>query len=170
MKISLILLLVILTGCAVTLPTGHLYKDTIKELPKIEPNKSRLIVFRHTEDKGLRRADAHIKIDSISKEAIVYGGFSNIDILAGKHTMSVNAFGTSACELDFTVVSGEKLFFEIKPRKEKMSSAWFMFGALGAVVASAVESAGKKCGGEFIIQKVSKKYATNKLATLRKNK
>jgi hypothetical protein len=49
-----------------------------------------------------------------------------------------------------------------------MSSAWFMFGALGAVVASAVESAGKKCGGEFIIQKVSKKYATNKLATLRK--
>jgi hypothetical protein len=168
-KISILLFFIILTGCS-SLPTGPVYKDAVKNLPIINTDKSRITVFRHTEYKRLSKGDAHIKIDGTSKKAIVHGGFTNIDILTGKHTISVNAFGTSDCELDFIATSGEKLFFEVKPQKDSMNPLWFMFRALGAVVGSAVESAGEKCGGEFVIQKVETKYAIDKLATLRKEK
>ncbi len=92
-----------------------------------------------------------------------YAGFKVFDIIAGKHTLTVDVWDSpGTCELPIDVSGGNEYFFEIKPRLGN-----FLGGLLGGPIGSAIESSGKQCGGAFAVEPVAKELAIPKLADLK---
>lgn len=157
-----------LSGCASVDLASPVYTEAASNTPTIEPGNSRLIIFRPAEGTALSRVDAYVDVSGKQSRSIVYGAFATLDVPSGKHVVSVKAFATSTCRVTFEVAPGEVAFFEIIPGSQ-LGAGWLMFGALGAIAGSAVEAAGKECGGEFAMRKVDAGYAGSKLSSTRRN-
>lgn len=170
-KYLYLLLISVLSGCTSTPLSTPRYLEAKQNLPSIETGKERLILFRPPEGTKMSKAPAYIYVDSKEIVSLFYGAFVYADVSSGNHKISVKALGTSSCDLNINSSSGEERYFEIVPR-DSFNPAWAMLGLVGGAViyaSSAVESAGKECGGEFAVQQVEKNYAISKLKDIRIN-
>ena len=184
MRALLLLLVAALPGCATQ---GKPYAESIELAGTPEPERARIIVLRpdqRVDNYSLSKAYVRINEELLGK--LAYRGFLLAEVDAG--AVEVSASGMSkvygACRLPLEVAAGETLYVDLAPRTESViadvvgSLVGLMvpgldsfaegIGAMtaGSAAASAIESAGKLCGGPFRLTRIPESTALSALARL----
>lgn len=150
---------VFLSGCAAT---GPKYSEQVSRLPALQENSARLFVFRTGEFTQYSGRAASVKLDGTTIGKCAYKGFDIFDIPASTHTLSVDMWDSpGSCSLKIEVNPRDIYYYEIKPRTGNHTGAY-----IGGLLGQAAESAGKKCGGAFMIEPVAPDTAKTKLIGL----
>lgn len=158
--ISIFILLGLMSGCAAT---GSSYSKHVSEAHALEQNKSRLVLFRTRENSQYAGRAVAIKLNGEALGSCDYAGFNVFDIAAGKHILSVDIWDSpGVCNLDIEVNGGNEYYYEVSPRSGNLLGA-----LLGGLIGTAIESSGKKCGGAFSIESITKEVANTKLTDLK---
>jgi hypothetical protein len=147
------------SGCAAT---GPKYTEQLSHLPVVKENSARIFVFRTGEFAQYSARAASVKLDGTSIGKCEYKGFNIFDVPASTHTLTVDMWDSpGSCSLKIEVDQHNEYYFEIKPRSGNLMGALF-----GGLVGAAAESAGKECGGAFMIEPVTPDIAKTKLIDL----
>jgi hypothetical protein len=169
-------ILVVLAGCAAT---GERYSGHAAVLTDLARDNTRITVFRTTEHSTYGGTSATVRIDGRIVGGCEYGGYVVFFTTPGSHVLAVDQAGApGACSLAADLIGGEDYFYEIAPRSESSMANLLgtLVGALGgqAIIGSyagmGAESAGKRCGGGFSIERVAEDAALGKLTHLRASK
>ena len=156
---GIILAVVFFAGCAAT---GPKYMEQVSQLPVVKENSARLFVFRTGEFAQYSGRAASVKLDGTTIGKCEYKGFNVFNIPASSHTLAVDMWDSpGSCLLKIEVEPRNEYYFEIKPRSGNLMGALF-----GGLVGAAAESAGKECGGAFMIEPVKPDIAKTKLGDL----
>ncbi|MBD8881844.1 hypothetical protein IHE49_15260 [Rhodanobacter sp. 7MK24] len=162
-KLLIVCSLLAMNGCASILQrpaTGPLYSDAVHTLG---PAGTAWITFlRPVPGIVYAGEPAQIEVDGTSKGSVAYLGFMNLDVAGGKHELTV-AFNGS-CKVDVELKEGQHYYFEIDVRSSAASAT-----LVGGYIGSALESAGKPCGGAFSVNPVPEAVALSKLSNLRQS-
>ena len=162
--VNALLISMFLIGCA-TPASGPLYSE-FKSAQIIKPEQSNVTIFRQNFDYTAKARSARIKVDGNKSGGVDIDGFVSFAIPPGQHTLSSDLPDhPGSCDLPIDLKAGNEYFYEVSIRGDAIGPA-LVFGLLG----SAVETAGKQCGGLFAIKEVDKSYAARILQTSRLTK
>jgi hypothetical protein len=184
MRALLLLLIAALPGCATQ---GKPYAETIEQAGAPPPDRARVIVLRPDQRfDNYSLSKAYVRIDDEPLGKLAYRGFLLADIDPGIVELSTSARSKlyGVCRLPLEVAAGETLYVDLSPRTESVvadivgsvaglavpgaDSFAESIGAMfvGSAAASAVESAGKPCGGPFRLTRIPESAALSALTRL----
>ena len=177
---SILAVAVALASCA-SWPSGPRYRDHLASRTAVPPESSRLTIYRIAPEarwQGSYRS-ADLQIDGTSSGAISVGEFRIQDVTPGRHVLRVDITGMhGACELPLETTGGGSYFLEVAARESywwagqpgwaltSIPFAGLVVGPLAFAAGTAIETAGKTCGGPFSIVSVDRDAALSKLADM----
>ena len=104
LKIGMLVLAVVLTGCAV----GDLYQDVKKDIPPIAANMSRIFIYR-VNDPYLAIATRQFVLDGKPIADVLYGTSFYYDTTPGTHRIK---FNNPPQTLRITIPPGQTIYLE----------------------------------------------------------
>jgi hypothetical protein len=184
MRALLLVLLAALAGCATQ---GKPYAEIIEQAGAPPAGQGRVVVLRPDQRfDNYSLSKAYVRIDDEPLGKLAYGGFLLADVEPGAVVVSTSARSKlyGVCRLPLEVAAGETLYLDLAPRTESVVAdvvgtlASFVVpgvdslgegiaaGTAGVVAASAIESAGKACGGPYRLTRIPETTALSALARL----
>ena len=167
-----------LSSCA-TSPSSPKYPDHPASRSAVPPDRARLTIYRIAPEEKWQGSyrSADLLIDGSASGAVAVDEFRIRDVPLGHHVLRVDITGMpGACDLPIETTDGGSYFLEVTARESYwwagqpgwaltgIPFAGLVVGPLAFAAGTAIESAGKTCGGPFSIVSVDRDTAIPKLA------